>query len=83
MLFSKACHFSGGIDLNHQDEAEFPGCFIVGGKRRFIPLTKTLVHNFPFRFFIEDFPKQKPFAPSWLCPSEKNKDIYLYIYLVF
>ena len=51
MLYSIACHFSDGHDLSNQTEPEFAGGFIIKGKRRFIPLLKSLVNNYPFRFF--------------------------------
>ena len=49
MLFSKACYFSDGLD--HPKETEYAGGMIVKGKRRFIPMLKALVTNFPFRFY--------------------------------
>ena len=51
MLYSKCCHFSEGYDLNHQTEPEYAGGFIVKGKRRYIPLLKSLMNNYPFRFY--------------------------------
>jgi len=50
MLYSKVCYFSDGYDLSKQTEPEYAGGFIVNGKRRFIPLLKSLINNFPFRF---------------------------------
>jgi DNA-directed RNA polymerase beta subunit len=51
MLYSSGCHFSDGYDLSSQTEPEYAGGFIVKGKRRYIPLLKSLVNNYPFRFF--------------------------------
>jgi len=51
MLYSAACHFSEGSDLDSQTEPEYAGGFIVKGKRRYIPLLKSLVNNYPFRFY--------------------------------
>jgi DNA-directed RNA polymerase II subunit RPB2 len=50
MIQSKGCHFSEGFDIANQNEPEYAGSFIVKGKRRFIPLLKSVVNNFPFRF---------------------------------
>ena len=51
MLYSAACHFSNGSDLSYQVEPEYAGSFISRGKRRFIPLLKSMVTNYPFRFY--------------------------------
>ena len=50
MLLSSACYLSEGFDVSDQCEPEWGGGFIVKGKRRFIPLLKSLVKNYPYRF---------------------------------
>ena len=47
MVFSHFCVLNGGIGKGTHD---YPGTFIVHGKRRFIPLAKTLLHNYPLYF---------------------------------
>ena len=50
MLNSEACYLSDGYDSVNQTEPELGGGFIVKGNRRFIPMMKTLVNNYPYRF---------------------------------
>ena len=47
MIFSKYCSYSKGDMLTHE---EYPGSFIINGKRRFIPMIRSIVNNYPFRF---------------------------------
>jgi DNA-directed RNA polymerase II subunit RPB2 len=51
MLLSAACHITEGYDLQGQSEPEWGGGFIVKGKRRFIPMLKTLMNNYAYRFY--------------------------------
>lgn len=51
MLHSSSCHFAEGCDLSGRSEPEYAGGFIVKGKRRFIPLLKSIMNNYPFRFY--------------------------------
>ena len=47
MIFSKYCSYSKDDMLTHE---EYPGSFIINGKRRFIPMLRSIVNNYPFRF---------------------------------
>jgi DNA-directed RNA polymerase subunit B len=49
MLLSDVCNLSRGINLNREMDNIFGGSFICNGKKRYIPITKTLQHNVPYR----------------------------------
>ena len=50
MLNSKACYLSTGADLKDQTEPQWGGGLISRGKRRCIPMLKTLANNIPYLF---------------------------------
>lgn len=50
MLMTTPCHLTNGYGLEDQTESEYGGSFICKGKRRYIPMLKTLLNNYPFRF---------------------------------
>lgn len=49
MLYSEACVFSRCDDMNFLTSPEYGGSFIVKGKRRYIPLLRSICHNYPLR----------------------------------
>ena len=54
MIYSDSCALRRGYA--NEGSHDYPGTFIVNGKRRFIPLVKTLVHNTPL--FFQDKSRQ-------------------------
>lgn len=51
MLYSEACEFSKCNDMEFLTSPEFGGSFIVKGKRRYIPLLRSICHNYPLRLY--------------------------------
>ena len=50
MMHSSACYLSRQDDDSVSKNVEYAGCFIVKGKRRYIPMLRSLVTNQPLRF---------------------------------
>jgi DNA-directed RNA polymerase beta subunit len=50
MLLSSGCMLSEDHKIEHQTEQELGGSFVVKGKRRYIPIMRTLLNNYPYTF---------------------------------
>ena len=48
MLLSQVCNLSRGIGIHKESEDIFGGIFVCNGKKRVIPMKKTLINNFPY-----------------------------------
>ena len=51
MLLSTACNLNAQYDITKQIEPELGGSFVVRGKRRYIPMVKGLMNNYPYKMW--------------------------------